>query len=179
MPEQRRYYVNDTGTGNTLDLSHPRVIQMVTDSLRYWVQEMHVDGFRFDLGTILARETNGFDNRSGFLKVCSQDPVLTAVKLIAEPWDCGPGGYQVGEFPPGWSPLNRRPAARSSAFIKPKRNGSQLIPPPPWPSSESCSTSSPTTTTPCTTRAPTSGYRQSHPYPGLQRSTQGHPDRLL
>ena len=106
MPEQRRYYINDTGTGNTLDLSHPRVIQMVTDSLRYWVQEMHVDGFRFDLGTILAREPNGFHNRSGFLKACSQDPVLGGVKLIAEPWDCGPGGYQVGEFPPGWAEWN-------------------------------------------------------------------------
>ena len=106
MPEQQRYYINDTGTGNTLNLSHPRVIQMVTDSLRYWVQEMHVDGFRFDLGTILAREPNGFHNRSGFLKACSQDPVLGGVKLIAEPWDCGPGGYQVGEFPPGWAEWN-------------------------------------------------------------------------
>jgi isoamylase len=103
-----RYYINDTGTGNTLNLSHPRVIQMVTDSLRYWVQEMHVDGFRFDLGTILAREPDGFDNRSGFLKVCSQDPVLSTVKLIAEPWDCGPGGYQVGRFPPGWAEWNDR-----------------------------------------------------------------------
>jgi isoamylase len=106
MPDQKRYYINDTGTGNTLNLSHPRVIQMVTDSLRYWVQEMHVDGFRFDLGTILAREPDGFDNRSGFLKVCSQDPVLSAVKLIAEPWDIGPGGYQVGRFPPGWAEWN-------------------------------------------------------------------------
>jgi glycogen operon protein len=106
IPDKRRYYINDTGTGNTLNLSHPRVIQMVTDSLRYWVQEMRVDGFRFDLGTILAREDNGFDNRSGFLKACSQDPVLTAVKLIAEPWDCGPGGYQVGAFPPGWAEWN-------------------------------------------------------------------------
>jgi isoamylase len=106
LPDKKRYYINDTGTGNTLNLSHPRVIQMVTDSLRYWVQEMHVDGFRFDLGTILAREPNGFDNRSGFLKACSQDPVLGGVKLIAEPWDCGPGGYQVGEFPPGWAEWN-------------------------------------------------------------------------
>jgi glycogen operon protein len=106
IPEQKRYYINDTGTGNTLNLSHPRVIQMVTDSLRFWVQEMHVDGFRFDLGTILAREPNGFDNRSGFLKACSQDPVLGRAKLIAEPWDCGPGGYQVGEFPPGWAEWN-------------------------------------------------------------------------
>ena len=83
-----------------------RVIQMVTDSLRYWVSEMHVDGFRFDLGTILAREPNGFDNQSGFLKACCQDPVLASVKLIAEPWDCGPGGYQVGGFPPGWAEWN-------------------------------------------------------------------------
>jgi isoamylase len=106
LSDQKRYYINDTGTGNTLDLSHPRVIQMVTDSLRYWVQEMHVDGFRFDLGTILAREPAGFHQRSGFLKCCSQDPVLGGVKLIAEPWDCGPGGYQVGEFPPGWAEWN-------------------------------------------------------------------------
>ena len=89
-----------------MNLSHPRVIQMVTDSLRYWVQQTHVDGFRFDLGTILAREPNGFDNQSGFLKACSQDPVLGTVKLIAEPWDCGPGGYQVGRFPPGWAEWN-------------------------------------------------------------------------
>jgi glycogen operon protein len=79
---------------------------MVTDSLRYWVTETHVDGFRFDLGTILARELNGFDNQSGFLKACSQDPVLQTVKLVAEPWDCGPGGYQVGGFPPGWAEWN-------------------------------------------------------------------------
>jgi glycogen operon protein len=106
IPDKRRYYINDTGTGNTLNLSHPRVLQLVADSLRYWHQEMQVDGFRFDLGTILAREPEGFDQQSGFLKVCSQDPVLQAVKKIAEPWDCGPGGYQVGEFPPGWAEWN-------------------------------------------------------------------------
>jgi isoamylase len=106
LPDDQRYYINDTGTGNTLNLSHMRVIQMVADSLRYWVTETHVDGFRFDLGTILAREQNGFDNQSGFLKACCQDPVLAAVKLIAEPWDCGPGGYQVGGFPPGWAEWN-------------------------------------------------------------------------
>jgi len=106
MPEERRYYINDTGTGNTLNLSHPRVIQMVTDSLRYWVEQTNIDGFRFDLGTILAREPNGFDNQSGFLKACSQDPILANVKLIAEPWDCGPGGYQFGAFPPGWYEWN-------------------------------------------------------------------------
>jgi isoamylase len=101
-----RCYINDTGTGNTLNVSHGRVIQMVLDSLRYWVEQTRVDGFRFDLGTILAREPNGFDNQSGFLKACTQDPVLNTVKLIAEPWDCGPGGYQVGEFPPGWAEWN-------------------------------------------------------------------------
>src|ERR1700722_5413868 len=108
LPNEKRYYVNDTGTGNTLNLSHPAVIEMVTDSLRYWVNELHVDGFRFDLGTILAREPEGFDNQSGFLKACNQDPVLRTVKLIAEPWDCGPGGYQVGAFPPGWAEWNDR-----------------------------------------------------------------------
>src|SRR5215472_6124305 len=106
LPDEPRYYINDTGTGNTLNISHPRVIQMVTDSLRYWAEQTFVDGFRFDLGTILAREPNGFDNQSGFLKTCSQDPVLGTVKLIAEPWDCGPGGYQVGGFPPGWAEWN-------------------------------------------------------------------------
>lgn len=106
LPDQPRYYINDTGTGNTLNVSHARVMQMVMDSLRYWVEQTHVDGFRFDLGTILAREPNGFDNQSGFLKACSQDPTLRAVKLIAEPWDCGPGGYQVGAFPPGWGEWN-------------------------------------------------------------------------
>jgi isoamylase len=106
LQDQPRFYINDTGTGNTLNVSHARVIQMVTDSLRYWVEQTHVDGFRFDLGTILAREVNGFDNQSGFLKACCQDPVLNTVKLIAEPWDCGPGGYQVGAFPPGWSEWN-------------------------------------------------------------------------
>ncbi len=105
-PEKPRYYINDTGTGNTLNLSHPCVIQMVADSLRYWHEETRVDGFRFDLGTILAREPDGFDRQSGFLKVCSQDPALQTVKKIAEPWDCGPGGYQVGEFPPGWAEWN-------------------------------------------------------------------------
>ena len=106
LPDNPRYYINDTGTGNTLNVSHGRVIQMVLDSLRYWVEQTRVDGFRFDLGTILAREPNGFDNQSGFLKACTQDPVLNTVKLIAEPWDCGPGGYQVGEFPPGWAEWN-------------------------------------------------------------------------
>ncbi|MEH3146176.1 MAG: glycogen debranching protein GlgX [Methylobacterium frigidaeris] len=108
LPDQKRYYINDTGTGNTVNLSHPRVLQMVTDSLRYWATEMRVDGFRFDLATILGREPYGFDEGGGFLDSCRQDPVLSSVKLIAEPWDCGPGGYQVGGFPPGWAEWNDR-----------------------------------------------------------------------
>ncbi|MDD1508078.1 glycogen debranching protein GlgX [Pseudomonas sp. CNPSo 3701] len=106
MPDDKRYYINDSGTGNTLDLSHPCVLQMVTDSLRYWATEMGVDGFRFDLATILARHHDGYDERHSFLVACRQDPVLSKVKLIAEPWDCGPGGYQVGGFPPGWAEWN-------------------------------------------------------------------------
>jgi isoamylase len=108
IPDKPRYYINDTGTGNTMNLSHPRVLQMVMDSLRYWANEMHVDGFRFDLATILGREVQGFDQGGGFLDSCRQDPVLSEVKLIAEPWDCGPGGYQVGSFPPGWAEWNDR-----------------------------------------------------------------------
>ena len=103
-----RHCVNDTGCGNTVNLNHRRVNQMVTDSLRYWVEEMHVDGFRFDLAVTLAREPHGFDEQSGFLAACGQDPVLSGVKLIAEPWDCGPGGYQLGKFPPGWAEWNDR-----------------------------------------------------------------------
>jgi glycogen operon protein len=106
MPGEHRYYINDTGTGNTVNTSHPRVLQMVTDSLRYWVEECHVDGFRFDLGTILGREPEGFDPRGGFFDAVNQDPVLRQVKLIGEPWDIGPGGYQVGGFPPGWAEWN-------------------------------------------------------------------------
>ena len=128
IPDQKRYYINDTGTGNTLNLSHPRVIQMVTDSLRFWVQEMHVDGFRFDLGTILAREPNGFDNQSGFLKAVSQDPVLSRVKLIAEPWDCGPGGYQVGAFPPGWAEWNDQYRDTVRDFWRSEASAAKLSP---------------------------------------------------
>lgn len=117
-PEERRYYINDSGTGNTLDLSHPCVLQMVTDSLRYWASEMRVDGFRFDLATILGRHAEGFDERHGFLVACRQDPVLSKVKLIAEPWDCGPGGYQVGGFPPGWAEWNDKFRDNVRAFWK-------------------------------------------------------------
>jgi isoamylase len=128
LPDNKRYYINDTGTGNTLNLSHPPVIQMVMDSLRYWVTELHVDGFRFDLGTVLARELHGFDNQSGFLKACNQDPVLRTVKLIAEPWDCGPGGYQVGAFPPGWAEWNDRFRDVTRDFWKGSASAGELAP---------------------------------------------------
>ena len=108
VPDNPRYYINDSGTGNTLNLSHPRVLQMVMDSLRYWVEEFHVDGFRFDLGVTLGREGSGFDPGSGFFDAMRQDPVLSRVKLISEPWDPGPGGYQLGQHPPGWAEWNDR-----------------------------------------------------------------------
>ena len=103
-----RYYHDYTGTGNALELRHPQVLRMVTDSLRYWVHEMHVDGFRFDLATTLARVLGRFDEHAAFLDAVAQDPTLSGVKLIAEPWDTGEGGYQVGSFPPGWSEWNDR-----------------------------------------------------------------------
>jgi isoamylase len=108
LPDNPRYFIDDTGTGNTINMTHPRVLQMVTDSLRYWVEEMHVDGFRFDLAATLGREPYGFDPSGGFFDAIRQDRVLGGVKLIAEPWDIGPGGYQVGNFPPGWFELNDR-----------------------------------------------------------------------
>ncbi|HYD57348.1 MAG TPA: glycogen debranching protein GlgX [Burkholderiales bacterium] len=108
-PDNPHLYVDWTGTGNTLDLSQPAVLQLVMDSLRYWVSEMHVDGFRFDLATTLARDARGeFDPRGAFLSAVRQDPLLAQVKLIAEPWDVGPHGYRVGGFPPGWSEWNDR-----------------------------------------------------------------------
>jgi glycogen operon protein len=106
LPDNHRYYINDTGTGNTVNTSHPRVLQLILDSLRYWAETMEVDGFRFDLGTILGREPEGFDPRGGFFDAIGQDPVLSRLKLVGEPWDIGPGGYQVGSFPPGWSEWN-------------------------------------------------------------------------
>ena len=106
MPDDKRFYVNDTGCGNTVNCSHPRVIAMILDSLRYWTETMEVDGFRFDLASILGREADGFNQVGGFLCAIGQDPVLKNVKLVAEPWDIGPGGYQVGGFPPGWAEWN-------------------------------------------------------------------------
>jgi isoamylase len=106
MPDDPRYYMDFTGTGNSLNVVHPSVLRLIMDSLRYWVIECHVDGFRFDLASALARELYDVDRLSAFFDVIHQDPVLSQVKLIAEPWDVGPGGYQVGNFPVGWSEWN-------------------------------------------------------------------------
>ena len=104
----RRFYFDTTGCGNTVNLRHPRVLQMVMDSLRYWVEDCHVDGFRFDLASSLGREYSEFDPNAVFFDAVRQDPVLSRAKLIAEPWDIGPNGYQVGSFPPGWAEWNGR-----------------------------------------------------------------------
>ena len=106
IPGDERLLINDTGCGNTLNLSHPRVLQLVMDSLRYWVEAFHVDGFRFDLGANLGREATGFDPGSGFFDAMRQDPMLSRLKIISEPWDIGPGGYQLGNHPPGFSEWN-------------------------------------------------------------------------
>lgn len=106
LAQDPRYYMDFTGCGNTLNMQHPKVLQMIMDSLRYYVTEMHVDGFRFDLASTLARELFDVNKLGAFFDIIHQDPVLSQVKLIAEPWDVGPGGYQVGNFPPGWTEWN-------------------------------------------------------------------------
>ena len=107
-PDNARYYEDYTGCGNSLNAANPRVLQMIMDSLRYWVSDMHVDGFRFDLAPTLARLPTGYDIKSPFLQAVAQDPVLQNARMIAEPWDIGLGGYQLGNFPPGWSEWNDR-----------------------------------------------------------------------
>lgn len=107
-PHNRRYYVDYTGTGNSLNMMHPQTLKLVMDSLRYWIEEMHVDGFRFDLAATLARELHEVDRLSAFFDIIHQDPVISRVKLIAEPWDVGEGGYQVGNFPVLWAEWNGR-----------------------------------------------------------------------
>ncbi|MPW17970.1 glycogen debranching protein GlgX [Paraburkholderia sp. CNPSo 3157] len=108
IPGDERHHINDTGCGNTLNLPHPRVLQMVMDSLRYWSTAFNIDGFRFDLGVTLGREHSGFDPGSGFFDAMRQDPILSQRKLISEPWDIGPGGYQLGNHPPGFAEWNDR-----------------------------------------------------------------------
>lgn len=106
VDDDMRYYVDHTGTGNSFNVSHPHSLQLIMDSLRYWVTEMHVDGFRFDLAATLAREFYEVDRLATFFELVQQDPTVSQVKLIAEPWDVGPGGYQVGNFPPQWTEWN-------------------------------------------------------------------------
>jgi isoamylase len=106
VDDDKRYYLDYTGTGNSLNVGHPHSLQLIMDSLRYWVTEMHVDGFRFDLASTLAREFYDVDRLSAFFELVQQDPTVSQVKLIAEPWDVGPGGYQVGNFPPQWTEWN-------------------------------------------------------------------------
>jgi isoamylase len=117
-PDDPRFYVDYTGCGNTLNMLHPRVLQLIMDSLRYWVTEMHVDGFRFDLASALARELHEVNRLGSFFDVLRQDPVLNQVKLIAEPWDLGEGGYQVGNFPPGWAEWNDKYRDTMRAYWK-------------------------------------------------------------
>ena len=116
--DDRRFYTDYTGTGNTLDMQHPRVLQLLMDSLRYWVTDMHVDGFRFDLASSLARELHEVNRLGAFFDILRQDPVLSRVKLIAEPWDLGEGGYQVGNFPPGWAEWNDKYRDTMRAYWK-------------------------------------------------------------
>jgi glycogen operon protein len=118
QPDGRRYYQDYTGCGNTLAMRHPRVLQLMMDSLRYWVEEMHVDGFRFDLAASLARELHDVDRLSSFFDILRQDPITNRVKLIAEPWDLGTGGYQVGNFPVGWAEWNDKYRDAMRAFWK-------------------------------------------------------------
>lgn len=118
MDNDRRHYIDYTGCGNTLNVTHPRTLQLIMDSLRYWVTEMHVDGFRFDLASTLARELHAVDRLSAFFDILHQDPILSQVKLIAEPWDVGEGGYQVGNFPVGWAEWNGKYRDTIRRYVK-------------------------------------------------------------
>jgi glycogen operon protein len=123
VPEDRRYYLDFTGCGNTLNMQSPQVLQLIMDSLRYWVLEMHVDGFRFDLASTLARELYEVDRLGAFFDIIHQDPVISQVKLIAEPWDLGAGGYQVGNFPVLWTEWNGKYRDAMRAFWKGEDRG--------------------------------------------------------
>lgn len=118
VDNDKRYYMDYTGCGNTLNVTHPRTLQLIMDSLRYWVTEMHVDGFRFDLASTLARELHAVDRLSAFFDILHQDPILSQVKLIAEPWDVGEGGYQVGNFPVGWAEWNGKYRDTIRRYVK-------------------------------------------------------------
>ncbi len=116
--DNNRFYMDYTGCGNSLNMTHPRVLQLIMDSLRYWILNMHVDGFRFDLASTLARELHDVDKLGSFFDIITQDPIISQVKLIAEPWDLGAGGYQVGNFPPGWAEWNDKYRDTVRSYIK-------------------------------------------------------------
>ena len=122
LADDPRYYFDTTGCGNNVNLRHPRVVQMVMDSLRYWVEDCHVDGFRFDLAVTLTRDREAVDFNSPFLDAVTQDPVLARVKMISESWDLGKWGYQVGNFPPGWAEWNGRFRDHVRAYVKGDEN---------------------------------------------------------
>ena len=166
VPDDPRHYMDFTGTGNSLNVVHPSVLRLIMDSLRYWVTECHVDGFRFDLASALARELYDVDRLSAFFDVIHQDPVLSQVKLIAEPWDVGPGGYQVGNFPVLWSEWNGiyrdvvrdfwRGAARGGGVrLALHRVGGPLRRRGRGARSRRSTSSPPTTASPCATSSPT------------------------
>ena len=119
--ENQRYYMDYTGTGNSLNMLNPRSLQLVMDSLRYWITEMHGDGFRFDLASTLARGLHEVGKLSTFLDTIHQDPIISQVKLIAEPWDIGEGGYQVGNFPVLWSGVERQVPRQRAPLLEGRR----------------------------------------------------------
>jgi pullulanase/glycogen debranching enzyme len=143
-----------TGCGNTLNMLNPRVLQLIMDSLRYWVLEMHVDGFRFDLASALARELHEVDRLSAFFDIIHQDPVLSQVKLIAEPWDLGEGGYQVGNFPVGWTEWNGQVPRRGAPLLAGRRGGRLRARHPPRRQQPTCTGAPGGAPTPASTSSP-------------------------
>ena len=173
LEEDKRYYTDYTGTGNSLNAGNPHALQLLMDSLRYWVTEMHVDGFRFDLASTLAREFYDVDRLAAFFELVQQDPVVSQVKLIAEPWDVGPGGYQVGNFPPQWSEWNGkyRDTVRDFWRGEPQARPTCTSTPGAAPSRRSTS-SPPTTASPCGTSSRTT---RSTTRPTARTTTTANP----
>jgi isoamylase len=157
VADEPRYYMDYTGTGNSMNMRHPHVLQLIMDSLRYWVTEMHVDGFRFDLASALARELHDVDRLSAFFDLIQQDPVVSQVKLIAEPWDVGEGGYQVGNFPTLWTEWNGKYRDTVRDYWRGETR--------PWASSPAASPAAPTSTR-TTVAAPTPASTSSPPTTG-------------
>jgi glycogen operon protein len=169
-PEDRRYYMDFTGCGNSLNMTHPRVLQLIMDSLRYWVLEMHIDGFRFDLASTLARELHAVNKLGAFFDIIHQDPVLSQVKLTAEPWDVGEGGYQVGNFPVLWTEWNGKYRDSVRRFWR----GTAAPPassPPAWPAAATCTSTTAASPTPRSTSSPATTASPSRTWSATTRST--------